>query len=76
MIKKAQYYHANIFAMKAQIFLRLNPNQAGGGQICPPVEKTLNISGTKSRIDLKPGCKFKFVVCLETYLKKLVRSDH
>ena len=45
-----------------------NPNQAGGGQICPPVGKTLNISGTKSRIDLKPGCKFKFVVCLETYL--------
>ena len=41
-----------------------SPNQAGGGQICPPVGKTLYISGTKSRIDLKPGCKFKFVVCL------------
>ena len=56
--------------------LELNPNQVGGGQICPPVGKTLYTSGTKSPIDLKPGCKFKFVVCLETYLKKLVRSDH
>ena len=28
-------------------------------------------SGTEYRIDLKPGCKFKFVVCLETYLKKI-----
>ena len=50
--------------------------RGGGGQICPPVGKTLYTSGTKSPIDLKPGCKFKFVVCLETYLKKLVRSDH
>ena len=33
-------------------------------------------SGTECRIDLKPGCKFKFVVCLETYLKKLVSLDH
>ena len=48
----------------------------GGGADLPPLGKTLYISGTKSRIDLKPGCKFKFVVCLETYLKKLVRSDH
>ena len=46
------------------------------GQICPPVGKTLYTSGTKSPIDLKPGFKFKFLVCLETYLKKLVRSDH
>ena len=47
----------------------VNPNQGGGGQICPPpLGKNLYISGTKSRIDLKPGCKFKFVVCLETYL--------
>ena len=27
-------------------------------------------SGTKSKIDLKPGSKFKFVRCLETYVKK------
>ena len=33
-------------------------------------------SGTKGRIDLKPGCKFKFVCCLETFVKKLVRLDH
>ena len=33
-------------------------------------------SGTKGRIDLKPGCKFKFVRCLETYVKKLVSLDH
>ena len=36
---------------------RVNPNQAGG-QICPQVGKTLYISEIKSRIDLKPGCKF------------------
>ena len=32
--------------------------------------------GTKSRIDFKPGCKFKFVHCLETYLKKLMILGH
>ena len=34
------------------------------------------ISGTKGRIDLKPGSTFKFVRCLETYVKKLVSWDH
>ena len=33
-------------------------------------------SGTKGRIDLKPGCKFNFVRCLETYIKKFVSLDH
>ena len=30
------------------------------------------ISVTKSWIDLKPGCKIKFVRCLETYLLRLM----
>ena len=33
-------------------------------------------SGTESRIDLNPGCKFEFVRCLETYIKKIVSLDH
>ena len=28
------------------------------------------------QIDLKPSCKFKFVRCLEVYLKKLINLDH
>ena len=27
------------------------------------------IFGTEYRIDLKPGCKFKFLHCLEVYVK-------
>ena len=33
-------------------------------------------SGTECPIDLKPGCKFKFLRCLEDYLRKLIKSDH
>ena len=33
-------------------------------------------SGAECPIDLKPGCKFKFVLCLETYLKKLISLGH
>ena len=47
----------------------------GPGHLAHRVKKNY-FSGTKSRIDLKPGCKFKFVVCLEFYLKRLVRLDH
>ena len=42
-----------------------------GGPNGPP-----GFSGTKGRIDLEPGCKFKFVRCLETYVKILVSLDH
>ena len=47
-----------------EIVSTFNPNQVGGGQICPPVGKTLYTSGTKSPIDLKPGYKFEFGRCL------------
>ena len=33
-------------------------------------------SGTKSRFELKSGCTFKFVPCLETYLKKMMTFGH
>ena len=42
----------------------------------PPRFSNAYSSGTESRIDLKLGCKFKFVRCLETYVKKLVSLDH
>ena len=48
----------------------INHNQVGGGQMAHWFLKI------KSQIDLKPGCKFKFVHCLETYVKKLVSLDH
>ena len=38
----------------------------------PPIlgiKKKGRISGTECRIDLKPGCKFKFFCCLVIYLK-------
>ena len=49
----------------------LQPSTCGGGAYWPIENQNSYISGTKSPIDLKPGCKFKFVSCLETYLKKL-----
>ena len=33
-------------------------------------------SGTVCRIDPKPGCKFEFVCCLETYLKNSIILGH
>ena len=53
-----------------------NPNQTKGGAKWPTGFEKSYFSGTKGRIDLKPGCKFKFVRCLETYVKKLVSLDH
>ena len=47
-----------------------------GGANMPQRFSNAYSSGTESRIDLKPGCKFKFVRCLETYVKKLVSFDH
>ena len=45
--------------------LRLNPNQAGGGGGANMPHRFSNAysSGTKGRIDLNPGCTFKFVRC-------------
>ena len=44
----------------------VNPNQVGGGgQMAHRVLEILYL-WSKSRIDLKPGCKFKFVRCLAT----------
>ena len=43
----------------------------GGGAKWPTANQKRYISGTKCPIDLKPGCKFMFVRCLETYLKKI-----
>ena len=39
--------------------------------------KSYNYSSeTECQIGLKLGCKFKFVRCLETYVKKFVSLDH
>ena len=42
-----------------------------GGHNHHPLSEICPCSGTECPIDLKPGCKFKFVRCLETYLKKI-----
>ena len=47
----------------------LNPQPAGGGANWPTENQKNYISGTECPIDLKPGCKFKFVSCQEIYLK-------
>ena len=49
---------------------------AGGGAIIILFRKFAIALGTESPIDLKPGCKFKFVRWLETYLKKLISLGH
>ena len=44
--------------------VRLNPNQMRGGANMPHKILKAYSSGTKSLIDLKPGCKIEFVSCL------------
>ena len=39
-----------------------------------PLSETRHRSATECPFDLKPGCKFKFVHCLETYLRKFISS--
>ena len=39
----------------------LNPNQARGGANLPHKFSNAYSSGTESRLDLKPGCKFEFI---------------
>ena len=41
-----------------------------------PLSEIRDCSGTECPIDLKPGCKFKFVRWLETYLKKIISLGH
>ena len=48
----------------------------GGGGNHHPLSEIRDCSGTECPIDLKPGCKFMFVRCLETYLKKLISLGH
>ena len=48
----------------------------GGGGNHPSLSEIRDCSGTECLIDLNPGCKFKFVRCLETYLKKLISLGH
>ena len=47
-----------------------------GGAKWPAANLKRYISGTECPIDLKPGCKFKFLSCLEVYLRKLINLDH
>ena len=54
---------------------RLNPQKPGGAK-WPTANQNRYISGTECPIDLKPGCKFKFLCCLEVYLRKLINLDH
>ena len=48
----------------------------GGCQICPPRIQKGYISGTKYKIDLKPGCKYKFFYFLAVYVKKITNLGH
>ena len=45
-------------------FNPFNPNQAGGGKYAHRFSNSYS-SGTECRIDLKPGCIFEFIRCLE-----------
>ena len=56
--------------------LYINPQKTGGGAKWPAANLKRYISGTECPIDLKPGCKFKFLSCLEVYLRKLINLDH
>ena len=49
---------------------------ARGGCNHPPLSENCDCSGTECLIDLKPGFKFKFVHCLENYLRKLISLGH
>ena len=51
-----------------------NPQTAGANWRIK--NQTDFIFGTEYRIDLKPGCKFKFLHCLDTYIEKYVSLDH
>ena len=54
----------------------INPNYGGGGRNHPPLSENRDCSETECPIDLKHGCKFKFVRSLETYIKKLITLGH
>ena len=54
-------------------FISLTLNPWGSNQIKNQIHF---ISGTECPIDLKPGCRFKFVPCLETYPKQLIIFGH
>ena len=45
--------------------------RGGGGANMPHRFSNAYSSGTKCRIDPKPGCKFEFVRCLKFYKKKI-----
>ena len=47
-----------------------------GGAKWPTANQKRYISGTECPIDLKPGCKFKFLCCFEVYIRKLIHLDH
>ena len=42
----------------------------------PTENQKTYLSGTERQIDLKLGSKFKFVRCLQTYLRKWINMDH
>ena len=46
--------------------------QGGGGGKWPSANPNDNYSGTDCQINLKPSCIFKFVSCLEVYIKILI----
>ena len=72
LIKKNQNLCENIISHKY-----VSPNSCGGrGRKHTPLSENRDYSGTKCTIDLKPGCKVKFVRCLETYLKELIILGH
>ena len=48
----------------------------GGGGRWPTANQKRFISGTKGPIDINLVYKFKFLCCLEVYLRKSINLDH
>ena len=64
------------FVGEPMVFQGMLTLKSPGGAKWPTANQKRYISGTECPIDLKPGCKFKFLSCLEVYLRKLINLDH
>ena len=64
-------------ALPAVIFgqkhCHVNPQRVGGNY--PNENQKGYYFETKCRIDLKPGCIFKFLCCLDVYVKEFIDTD-
>ena len=69
----ASYIGWHLSISESRFFRTLMSKNLRGGGNHPPLSETRNCSRTER---LKPGCKFKFVRCLETYLRKVISLGH